>query len=138
MAHEFPWTDMPLHKGMARAFDEAAIPLFSPCFLATDEDEARYYAGTLDAPGDTARRVATFRAVRPLRLLMPPDRRELAAMGLNPSMSVARLATAAGVLGWDGLALDGGSSGWHVVLSDSSVLEHVSTELLEAPAVPGP
>ena len=138
MFHEFPWTDMPLHKGMARLFDEAAVPLASPCFLATDEGEARYYAGTLDAPGDAARRVVTYRAVRPLRLLMPPGRKELSAMGLDPSMPVARLASAAGELGWDGLALYGGSSGWHVVLSDISVLVHVSTELLEALAVPGP
>lgn len=128
-----------LHKGTAIEFDEASEPLRAPAFLATHEAEASYYARKLAAEEGARRRVVTYRPTRELRfLLLDEDHATtLADVGIEAGPARA-MAWAAGAKGYDGLALDGGESGQHVVLLDTALLRHVVTNAPEPDEAPSP
>lgn len=121
---ETTW-DQPVWKGTASDFSEETETLRSPCFVATLHDEALHYARTLPVEGEALRRVMELNPVRPLRLVLMDGTghggRLLADLGIAWTNPVG-VSTALKGAGYDGLALDGGSSGFHLVLNDGALV----------------
>ncbi len=122
-----------LFKGVATPFDEANVPLRSPCFLATGRPEALHYASTL--PGEDADR----------RILVYGPTGRCASSGSRPASadwaavldrlgvrrgSAATMAMDVLSAGYDGLMFGDGDGGYHVVLGSSAVVDHAWTEQL--------
>jgi hypothetical protein len=126
-----------LYKGTSDVFDETSEVLKSPAFFATSEEEALYYASFLPNKGDSNRRVMTFQPSRPLRLLAfergMDSQLILVSLGLPTQMNPKSLASAVMALGYDGIALDGGDSGWHIILGDASLMRHIRTQQINTP-----
>lgn len=125
--------DVPLYKGLIADFDEANVALRDPSFLATSRGEALYYASTLRVNDDNHRRVAEYRSVRSLTLLSVDvgQNPELAASSIDIDVfkfDLPELAVAAAAKGLDGVAVSGGESGWHFIVVDTGLLQHVATE----------
>jgi hypothetical protein len=130
------WNE-PVWKGTASDFSEETETLRSPCFVATLHDEALHYARTLPVKGKAVRRVMELRPVRPLRLVLM-DRTEhgqrlLADLGIAWTKP-AGVSAALKAVGYDGLALDGGASGFHLVLNDGALVRLERTVPLEEPS----
>jgi hypothetical protein len=61
--------DVTLYKGINSDFDESEVGLLAPSFLATDRNEALYYAATSLGNDDNHRRVVEYGSTRALILL---------------------------------------------------------------------